>query len=120
MVALCSRTPDRAATEAFHGGIGAFSSGVSPSFMSSSDNHPEQVPTDFSKLVVVLVEPSRFQVKLVRSYLTELGVTSIHVARTGKEAIELVDRTDRDRVETRRWKYVREVLREHVLPETAA
>lgn len=35
-------------------------------------------------------------------------------------AVELAERAHRDPVEARRWKYVREVLRRHVLPDVAA
>jgi serine/threonine-protein kinase len=52
--------------------------------------------TFFSKLVVVVVEPSRLQAKLVQRYLEELGIRQIHMTRTGQEALKLLKRVTPD------------------------
>jgi CheY-like chemotaxis protein len=43
-------------------------------------------------LTIVMAEPSRAQSSIVRGYLHELGIEKIHVARSGREALELANR----------------------------
>ena len=55
-----------------------------------------------------------------RSAVVRVGAKRTWVIPAWNAAVELADRDDRDRVEARRWKYVRGVLRLHVAPEIAA
>src|SRR5262249_2018111 len=43
-------------------------------------------------LTVVLVEPSRSQAAIVRKYLLELGIASVHVTGSGQQALALAGR----------------------------
>jgi serine/threonine protein kinase len=49
----------------------------------------EPAPTDQAARTAILVEPSRTQAVIIRRYLHELGMTSILVTGTGREAMEL-------------------------------
>jgi hypothetical protein len=49
-----------------------------------------------------------------------VGVERPWVVAAWTAALELADVADRDAVETRRWKYVRSVLQQHVAPELVA
>src|SRR5262249_49673630 len=42
--------------------------------------------------VVVLAEPSRTQAGIIRSYLQQLGMQSVHTTRSGREALEMAKR----------------------------
>ena len=45
-----------------------------------------------SDLTVVLVEPSRFQARIVHKYLLELRIENVLTTRSGREALELAKR----------------------------
>jgi serine/threonine protein kinase len=42
-----------------------------------------------ASLTVILVEPSRVQAGIIRKYLHELGIDNVHLAVSGKQALEL-------------------------------
>jgi CheY-like chemotaxis protein len=46
--------------------------------------------------VVVLVEPSRTQAGIIRRFLEQLGISTIHMARNGREALDLARRERAD------------------------
>jgi serine/threonine protein kinase len=45
-----------------------------------------------SQLVVVVAEPSRTQAGIIRNFLKQLGIESVHATASGREAIETVKR----------------------------
>ena len=60
------------------------------------DTTEQVAKVDFTQLAVVMVEPSRFQAKIIRNFLKELGVKSIRTAQTGHEAMSLLDAAKTD------------------------
>jgi CheY-like chemotaxis protein/tRNA A-37 threonylcarbamoyl transferase component Bud32 len=56
------------------------------------DKPLSEVSKRVAGLPVVVAEPSRTQVGIIRNYLQQLGVTNTHATGSGREAIELVKR----------------------------
>jgi CheY-like chemotaxis protein len=46
-------------------------------------------PASVKSRVVVLVEPSRTQAGIIRRFLEQLGITTVHMARNGRETLDL-------------------------------
>lgn len=65
-----------------------------PSVFANAPTLPAQ--RRLGDLTVVLVEPSRVQTNLVRSFLQQLGVDKIHCATSGRQAIDLARREGAD------------------------
>jgi serine/threonine protein kinase len=70
---------------------GADTSAVTPA-ASSGVYTPEAAGPPSLARTAVLAEPSRVQAGIIRRFLTDLGIESVHAAGSGKEAIELAKR----------------------------